>query len=518
MIPALLLFAWSHLFALLGGGFVVYVAVDYFRYRHVATLLPYYPVVGQTLAALRLNAFATFPEFVAARAKALDWPATITMKMNFIDGPRYIVLTPQDLEHVQKTNYANYLAGGAMRGKTNEDWFGRGIVNTDGAHWMIQRRIIAREFAPDRFRYYITEVFTTAASRLVDTVAKTIDNAADKSCVEFNATYWFPRLALDAFAAIAMTADIDSLAGKDSCAFGAALDVANEQLVSRFRQLRTIWPLLKWLNVGSEARHTAAIKVIDDLAYSLIDDVIARQVKGNDVAAIPSATGGDDLLTRFLPSATDERTGIVDRKLLRDMCVNMLVAGRDTTSIALQWLFYELTQHPDVEKELMEEIESAVGPHAPNYDNCAELQYLNAVIYETLRLRPPVPFSGRVIAKDDVLPSGLKVKAGEGICFSSYAMGRRPDLWGEDADVFRPSRWMDDNGTCVKESHFKHTAFSGGRRVCVGQDMAVFETKVVVVALLQRFRVTLKPGCDVRAKTSTTLMMVNDLMLYVQPR
>jgi fatty acid omega-hydroxylase len=493
--------AWNVVLVLLAAA-AAHVLADWLRYRG-RTMVAYEPFVGNTRA---LSAdFHRFSQYCAERSAALGHPATLLIKLSCVMSPRHLLLTPADLEHVQKTNFGNYLAGKGPRSKIFVDMVGRGLINTDGAHWLRQRKIIAREFSPDRFRYHMTEVFAAASQRLIGGIADRLSGGD----AEFDATTWFPRLTLDAFCKAAMRADVDSLSGKPS-PFSDAFDLAAKQMVVRARSLRIVWPLLKWLNVGSEARHTKAIKVVDDLAYSIIDDVIAR----------PAAGAGevDDLMSRLIPAATDEKTGVVDRKLLRDICVTLLVAGRDTTSVALQWLFYELTQHPDVEKELMEEIESAVGAHAPNYDNCNDLQYLTAIVSETLRLHPSAPITSRYVAEDDVLPSGLKVKAGEGILFSPYVSGRRPDLWGEDADVFRPSRWMDDNGTCVKESHFKHTVFIGGRRVCVGQDMAVFELKMVAVALLQRFRFTLKPGSNVRVGMSALLQMEDHLILLVAPR
>jgi cytochrome P450 len=281
-------------------------------------------------------------------------------------------------------------------------------------------------------------------------------------------------------------------------------------MVNRFRGQRATWRLTKWLNVGDEARHTVAIKAIDAVAYRIVDDNIARHAAGGDE--------NETLMRRMIPAATDAATGAVDRKLLRDMCVTLFVAGRDTTSATLLWLFYELAQHAAVEAAVVDEIAGAVGAQAPNFDNCAGLDYLQAVISETHRLHPPVPLSDRVAMRADTLPSGLRVAAGSTVVFSAYMMGRRADLWGADFAAFRPARWLDAGGRYRRESQYKAGAFSGGRRACVGMEMALFETKLVAVALLQRFAFALKPGCVVREKMSVVLTMQDDMVLLASRR
>ena len=87
------------------------------------------------------------------------------------------------------------------------------------------------------------------------------------------------------------------------------------------------------------------------------------------------------------------------------------------------------------------------------------MPYLHSIFSEALRLNPPVPTDGKTVRKDDVLPSGLKIKGGEMAAFMPFAMGRHPELWGEDALEFIPERWLDGEGKFKRESPFKFSVF-----------------------------------------------------------
>jgi cytochrome P450 len=141
---------------------------------------------------------------------------------------------------------------------------------------------------------------------------------------------WFPRLTLDTFARISMGAEIHSLDGAPS-AFAEANYVAHTQLSTRGQQLG--WKLLRWLDVGSEAANTRAIRRIDGVAYGLIDDRLACLAAAAELGAeAEDEEPSDDLLERILPSVTDAATGAVDRRALRDHCVLLLAGGGDSTA------------------------------------------------------------------------------------------------------------------------------------------------------------------------------------------
>ncbi|PHT40602.1 CytochromeB1 [Capsicum baccatum] len=117
-----------------------------------------------------------------------------------------------------------------------------------------------------------------------------------------------------------------------------------------------------------------------------------------------------------------------------------------------------------------------------------KMHYLHATLTETLRLYPAVLVDGRCADADDVLPDGFHISKGDGVYYLSYAMGRMPYIWGNDAEDFRPERWL-KGGIFQPESPFKFIAFHAGPRICLGKDFAYRQMKILSMALLHFFRI-----------------------------
>ena len=164
---------------------------------------------------------------------------------------------------------------------------------------------------------------------------------------------------------------------------------------------------------------------------------------------------------------------------LRSQTLNVFVAGRDTTASLIGWIVYFLARHPGVLAELRDEVLGQFGPYIPNQPSGIKFKefrgtYLNAVINEVLRFAPVVPLNERVSVCDTVLPRGggldgerpIFIPKGTQILLPTYALARRTDLWGPDADEFRPARWLEDGG---RKFGFEFVPFGGGVRQCMGR-------------------------------------------------
>ncbi|KAL4813454.1 cytochrome P450 [Aspergillus spinulosporus] len=185
-------------------------------------------------------------------------------------------------------------------------------------------------------------------------------------------------------------------------------------------------------------------------------------------------------------------------KALRDQCLNILLAGRDTTACCLTWTLRLLVQHPHVLSKLQAEIRDTVGvgprPPAPTLTNVKTLPYLSLIIKEVLRLYPSVPVNSRAATKTTTLPTGggptgtapILVRKGEAVGYCVYAMHRRRDIYGADADEFRPERWEND---APRDVGWGYLPFNGGPRICLGQEFALLEAAYTIVRLLQTFEV-----------------------------
>merc|ERR1712023_248005 len=117
------------------------------------------------------------------------------------------------------------------------------------------------------------------------------------------------------------------------------------------------------------------------------------------------------------------------------------------------------------------------------------MPYLNGVLYETLRLYPPVPFDFKECHEDDTMPDGSQIPKGSMVMFLPYAMGRDADMYPEPEKV-KPERWI----PFVAPAPHEFPVFQAGPRICLGMDMAIFEAKIAAATLLKRYTFEVAPG------------------------
>ncbi|KAK3365440.1 cytochrome P450 alkane hydroxylase-like protein [Podospora didyma] len=183
-----------------------------------------------------------------------------------------------------------------------------------------------------------------------------------------------------------------------------------------------------------------------------------------------------------------------NKTLLRDQVLNVLLASRDTTAALLSNMFYELARHPEIFAKLREEALSKIKGELPTEAELNNMPYLRWCINESLRMYPVVPGNTREAVRDTILPVGggedgrspIFVKKGTPVLYNLYAMHRRPDIYGEDVDEYRPERW---DGL---RPGWGFLPFNGGPRICLGQQFALTEASYVTARMLQSFE-TLVP-------------------------
>lgn len=240
-------------------------------------------------------------------------------------------------------------------------------------------------------------------------------------------------------------------------------------------------------------------------------DVCERQKKKGDV------------LSRFLESNE------IDPKFLKDITLSFLTAGKDTTATTLSWFFYMLSKNSSIQDKVAEEVREATKVRdGSSFDELADsiteealdkMQYLHAALSEALRLYPAVPVDGKLCLSDDTWPDGFSVKKGDLVSFQPYAMGRMKYLWGDDAEDFRPERWLDEDGFCRQESPFKFTAFQAGPRICLGREFAYRQMKIFSAVLIGSYRFKLSnERKDVSYRVMLTLHIDGGLHLVASHR
>ncbi|KAK7858359.1 cytochrome p450 94a2 [Quercus suber] len=196
-----------------------------------------------------------------------------------------------------------------------------------------------------------------------------------------------------------------------------------------------------------------------------------------------------DRLIPILSSAAKDGTVLDFQNILQSP---PYIAGRDTTSAALTWYFWLLSQHPEVQSKVVKEIKE--HSEVPAYEEVKDLVYVHASLCECMRLYPPVPLDTKEALNDDVLPGGTVVKKGMRVSYFPYAMGRLESLWGSDWAEFKPERWLQKENNSkswrfVQKDSYHYPVFQAGPRICLGKEMAFLQMKSVVAGVLRRFKV-----------------------------
>jgi cytochrome P450 len=199
---------------------------------------------------------------------------------------------------------------------------------------------------------------------------------------------------------------------------------------------------------------------------------------------------------------------------LRDEVVTLLLAGHETTAIALTWTLYLLSRHPRVEATLAAELEQVLGGRAPAIDDLPRLAFTRRVVSESLRLYPPSWAFGREAIRDCRL-GGHTVTAGTSVVMSQWVLHRDPRYFSEP-ETFDPECWA--GGLSKRLPAFAYLPFGGGPRRCIGSDFAMTEAVLVLAMITQRFHLTLSPGHPVTPWPTITLRPRHGMRMALHAR
>ncbi|KAJ4956547.1 hypothetical protein NE237_013330 [Protea cynaroides] len=388
---------------------------------------------------------------------------------------------PANVEYILKTNFPNY-GKGWYNYSILSDLLGDGIFTVDGEKWRHQRKVSSYEFSAKVLRDFSSVVFRRNAVKL----ARKLSEAATSN-ETFNIQDLLMKSTLDSIFKVGFGVELDSMEGSiDGTKFANAFDDSSELTIWRYVDI--LWPIKKHLNIGSEAALRKNLQVIDNFMYKLINTRIEQNKNSLGDASLLKK---DDILSRFL------ELNETDPKYLRDIVLNFLVAGRDTTATTLSWFLYMLCKHPHIQEKIAKEIKEATSMNenksfdefaaSLTEENLDKMQYLYAALTETLRLYPAVAVDGKICFSDDTLPDGYNLRKGDFIAYQPYVMGRMKFIWGEDAEEFKPERWFDADGVFQHESPSKFTAFQAGPRICIGKEFAYRQMRIFSALMLGWF-------------------------------
>jgi cytochrome P450 len=259
-----------------------------------------------------------------------------------------------------------------------------------------------------------------------------------------------------------------------------------ERFLSNGRQryalvLMTVIPI----RMLSGSRWVPLFRQLSDLDDDLFAFIAARRRGGHSPT-------GPNVLDDLLAAAHEDGTPLGDREV-RDALITILIAGHDTTALALAWALGEIAEHPEVVDRLSDELARVTGGGPPEAGHLPALEYLEGAIRESLRLRPVAPFVVRKTVQPFAV-GGREYPAGVVLCPCSYLVHRREDLYPHP-DRFRPERFLER-----KFGPHEWFPFGGGNRVCLGMPFALYEMKVLLATVLSQVRPSRPAGARSRAR------------------
>lgn len=403
----------------------------------------------------------------------------------------YLLSDPDSVRHVFATNADNYSKAPHPAFVLLGHVMGKGLVTSDGALWLRQRKLAQPAFTKQRVEGY-GRMMTIATRRMLARWGVT-----DQSSAPLNIDAEMMRLTLEIVGQSLFSLDIASEAGRVGAAFNNVSDQFAKLLGHPLGQLLVAMPFLP-----SIKQFNANIATLDEVVADVIDDRRRR----------PGDRG--DLLS-LLMAATDQSTGKgMDDAQLRDEVMTLLLSGHETTADALTWAFYLLDRHLEVRERLEAEIDAVLGGREACVRDLADLPYSRMVIQETLRLYPPIFLFARWSQGADVV-AGHPIPQDANMMVSPYVLHRHPDFW-EQPERFDPERFTPR--AAAARHPYAYMPFGGGPRQCIGVHFALMEAQLLLITIVGAARLRCTPGHRALPGPQMTLRPRGGMPMFASPR
>ena len=397
----------------------------------------------------------------------------------FLHISTYFFAHPDDIEAVLVSQYRSFTKGIGTR--ANPELFGNGLLTSEGDFWLRQRRLSQPAFHRSRIAAY-ADIMAREAARMLDT--------------------WRDGQELDIHRAMMQTTlsiATRTLFGVD---LGPKMPVVAAAMDAFIRQNAglSVWRLFFKVPTPRRARFLRGVRELDQIVYGIIRE---RRASGM----------GEDLLSDFLRAQDVDGSSMTDQQL-RDEVMTMLLAGHETTALALSWAWFLLATHPQAQAKLGEELDRVLTGRLPCAADVGQLAFTNRVVRETMRLYPPAWVLSRRAAID-VEIAGYTVPAGSNVIVSPWVT-HRDALFFPNPLAFEPERWTAEFEQALPK--FAYFPFGGGPRICIGNNFALMEAAILLAAVAQRYEVSMVPGRKVEPMPSITLRPANGVHVRLRRR
>ena len=398
----------------------------------------------------------------------------------------FLLNNPEHVKEVLVTNQGNFTKSRVLQ--RAKRMLGEGLLTSEGAFHLRQRRMMQPAFHRDRLKGY--------AASMSDWGVRTRDRWQPGATVDMAEEMM--RLTLAVVAQTLFSANVEDDASEIGESLGAILDLFNLVMLPFSEVLEKLpLPFVK--------RFERARTTLDRIIYRIIAE---RRASGEDKG---------DLLSMLLLAQDEDDLGSSGRmtdEQVRDEAMTLFLAGHETTANALTWTWYLLSQHPQIAARMHAEIDAALGGRTPQFDDLPALKYVEMVIAESMRLYPPAWAIGRKAIAPCTIGE-YAVEAGAIMLMSPYVMHRNPQYY-PDPERFDPDRWLPE--IAAQRPKFAYFPFGGGARLCIGERFAWMEGMLLLTCLAQKFAPTLVPGHPVEHKAMITLRPKHGMRMVLQLR
>ncbi|KAJ4976891.1 hypothetical protein NE237_001997 [Protea cynaroides] len=391
--------------------------------------------------------------------------------------PKLYIMDPDLIRDILSNKFGHF---GLIKGNPLSRFFVRGVISYEGEKWAIHRKIINSAFHMEKLKRMLS-AFYTSSNEMVSKWEKLV--TLEGSC---ELDVW-PELKN-------LTGDIISRA-----AFGSSYEegkwifkLLDEQAELFVQSFQTAFiPGFSLLPIKRNKRIKEIHKEINDL---LMDIINQRKKAMKDGEA-----NNDDLLGLLLESNQNEIQGNKNKKnvgmTMEDVieeCKLLYFGGHETTSVLLVWTMIVLSMHPKWQVRARDEVLQIFGMNKPTFEGLSHLKIVTMILYEVLRLYPPALFLNRCTYKNIKLGE-LSLPPGIHLMLPIVLIHHDRELWGEDAQEFKPERFAEGISKATK-NQVSFFPFSWGPKVCIGQNFAMTEAKMVLALILQQFAFKLSPS------------------------
>ncbi|MCB8943087.1 MAG: cytochrome P450 [Ardenticatenaceae bacterium] len=374
----------------------------------------------------------------------------------------------RDVLVTKASSFAKDELGRRILGK----FLGNGLLTSEGSYHKRQRRLAQPAFHHKRIQAYADVMVSYAQDMLATWQSGQVHHIDDDMM----------RLTMFIVSKTLFDADVSAAAETAGQAIQTLQTVSNGDF-------RRAFPLPDWLPTRSNRQRRQAIADLNQIINQIIAE---RRHSGEDKG---------DLLSMLL-LAQDEDGSQMTEQQLRDEVVTLFAAGHETTANVMTWMWYLLSQHPEVEAKLHAELDHILAGRVPTLADLPSLPYSLMVIKETMRLYPPAWILSGRIAVEDVEIGNYLIPQGSRIFISPYAMHRQPQYFPQP-EQFNPDRWLPENEAALPK--YAYIPFGGGARVCIGNSFAMMEAHLLLAAIAQQYRLSLVPGHKVVPEALITM-------------